>query len=300
MKIEPLYLKKADVIKLQKRDLEIGRGNDGIVYKTGISNSDELYKLYFRKSKIGSEPCYLELVDEKDAVDNIYKAIDRQSYVKRTKLQKRPIYINNRFRGVVIHYHKRQIPIYFLKSCPLKIQIVVLKELLVSIEELLDNFIYPRDLALQPYTDYRTSNVLLSFSRKLTPNIIDIDGRSVIYTDDYNEDFYYTALNSYKNLVMQILFDIDIMKFSGSYENGSIFFNPTAYKDYYRSNLFVTYDTFSGDLYIPSYLINEVDIEKLLVSGSEYGLKEKEVNLLNEIVFAIYKELNKPKKRVLK
>lgn len=212
MKIEPLYLKKANVINLQKRDLEIGRGNDGIVYKTGISNSDELYKLYFRKSKIGSEPCYLELVDEKDAVDNIYKAIDRQSYVKRTKLQKRPIYINNRFRGVVIHYHKKQIPIYFLKSCPLKIQIVVLKELLVSIEELLDNFIYPRDLALQPYTDYRTSNVLLSFSRKLTPNIIDIDGRSAIYTDDYNEDFYYTALNSYKNLVMQILFDIDIMK----------------------------------------------------------------------------------------
>ena len=115
MKIEPLYLKKADVINLQKRDLEIGRGNDGIVYKTGISNSDELYKLYFRKSKIGSEPCYLELVDEKDAVDNIYKAIDRQSYVKKTKIQKRPIYINNRFRGVVIHYHKRQIPIYFLK-----------------------------------------------------------------------------------------------------------------------------------------------------------------------------------------
>ena len=76
----------------------------------------------------------------------------------------------------------------------------------------MDNFIYPRDLALQPYTDYRTSNVLLSFSRKLTPNIIDIDGRSAIYTDDYNEDFYYTALNSYKNLVMQILFDIDIMK----------------------------------------------------------------------------------------
>ena len=108
MKIEPLYLKKADVINLQKRDLEIGRGNDGIVYKTGISNSDELYKLYFRKSKIGSEPCYLELVDEKDAVDNIYKAIDRQSYVKRTKLQKRPIYINNRFRGVVIHYHKKK------------------------------------------------------------------------------------------------------------------------------------------------------------------------------------------------
>ncbi len=123
-----------------------------------------------------------------------------------------------------------------------------------------------------------------------------------IYTfDNFNQiEVQQVNQESKWNATVIVRSDIDIMKFSGSYENGSIFFNPTAYKDYYRSNLFVTYDTFSGDLYIPSYLINEVDIEKLLVSGSEYGLKEKEVNLLNEIVFAIYKELNKPKKRVLK
>ncbi len=102
------------------------------------------------------------------------------------------------------------------------------------------------------------------------------------------------------NAAIIVRSDIDIIKLTSPYENGSVFFMPSAYKEYYRTKLFVTYDTFKDELCIPSYLAEEKSIEDLLMYGEECGLTEKEVKKLNEIVFALYKEQRKDKKRVLK
>lgn len=238
MKINPLYLKEEDLKNLK----EIGRGTDGIVYKPKNSKN-ELYKIYYNKVENKNKPTILEAVDSNGVrihnpehkfttvakqkkyqtkyidqegvkiygIGAVEKAIERQENIKRTQLQKRPIYIDGHFHGTVLYHHKRQMPFYLLKSFPKKTQTRVLKELLQSEEELLDNYIYHIDLGLQPRTNYKTANVLLSCFG-LHPNIIDIDGKSAIYTEGYNENLYYQSLGSYKTLVAQILFDIDLLK----------------------------------------------------------------------------------------
>lgn len=244
MRTEPLYLTEKDIELLKYRNLEIGRGSDGIVYKTGnYHTKNDLYKIYYSTSeaiKRAHNPGILDkngvrVIKNKEQLRNIYgnlsiktnyideegvringinavnQAIERQKYIQRTKLQKRPIYIDNHFGGTVLHYHKKQLPMYILKSLSKKTQIKVLKELLLAVEELVNNYVYHIDLGFQPKTNYKKANVLISCTPSLHPNIIDIDGKSAIYTENYNEYYYYKSLATYKNLVMQILFDIDII-----------------------------------------------------------------------------------------
>lgn len=246
MEIKPLHLTKEDIDKLKRRHLELGRGTDGIVYKTGnIKTRNILYKIYLRSyehllpnygaqqsldengvkiiknkeqlrniyDKTRFQTCYIDSEGVKiNGVDAIYKAIERQKYVTRTKLQQQPIYIDNHFGGTVLYYHRNQLPMYLLKSFPRKTQIKVLQELLLSVEELLENNIYHIDLGLQAHTNYKKANVLISRSPNPHPNIIDIDGKSAIYTETFNQQAYQQSLRTYKNLMVQILFDIDPAK----------------------------------------------------------------------------------------
>lgn len=242
MHVSPLYLTKEDVKSLEKRHLEIGRGTDGIVYKTGNKKtSNILYKIYYHSPILLEDPKYQKIFDNdgvniadnrqflnnKDVssfhtsyynqdgvrdfgIEAIYKAIERQQYIKRTQLQKQPIFINGRFGGTVLHYHKRHIAIHNLNMYPTTIQIRVLKELLLAVEELLKNYIYHIDLSLKPERNYKEANVLISLGLNPHPAIIDIDGKSAIYTETENKYYYYKSLLSFKALIMGILFEIDI------------------------------------------------------------------------------------------
>ena len=50
--IEPLYLTTADIKLLEEKKLELGHGTDGIVFKTGQSETkDILYKIYYNHPK---------------------------------------------------------------------------------------------------------------------------------------------------------------------------------------------------------------------------------------------------------
>lgn len=247
MNIEPLHLTEKDIKVLDYCNLELGRGTDGIVYTTGsYRNRNDLYKIYFHDSDTIKRINNSELLDKNgvkiirdrqqlknicnnhndtrfktnyidnegvriNGIDAINMAIERQKYIQRTRLQKRPILVDDHFRGTVLHYHKRQMPLYILKSFPRKIQIKVLKELLLAVWELLDNYVYHIDLGFQSKNDLKKANVLISCKPNLQPNIIDIDGKSAIYTEEYNEYYYYKSLGTYKNLMLQILFDIDII-----------------------------------------------------------------------------------------
>lgn len=243
--IEPLHLTTKDIEELGKRKLELGRGTDGIVYKTGsLKDRNSLYKIYYHPNFIINDPEYKIELDSngvniadnrhlykklvykyyigsnyynKDGVklygiDTVYKAIERQQFIKRTKLQKRPIIVDGRFAGTVLHYHRFHLPIHLLRLYPPATQIKVLKELLLAVEELITNFIYPIDLCLKPTESIQDSNVLISFGPNPKPAIIDLDGKSAIYTETYNEEYFYKALTSFKTLVTEILLNIDIEK----------------------------------------------------------------------------------------
>lgn len=245
MNIEPLQLTKRDIELLKSRKLELGRGTDGIIYKTGNRHDrDSLYKIYHKSYSVTNTNSNIGHMDKEgvkviddisllknitnysryktqyineegtrvNGINSVYKAIERQKYIQRTKLQKRPIYIDGNFGGTVLHYHKKQLPIGILKLFPLNIQLKVLRELLISEEELLDNYIYHVDLSLKTDQQYKKANVLLSCYPFLYPNIIDIDGKSAVYTESYNSTYYQKSLRTYKNLVTEILFDIDSEK----------------------------------------------------------------------------------------
>lgn len=84
----------------------------------------------------------------------------------------------------------------------------MLKELLLSVQELLDHNIYHIDLGIKPEC-IKNTNVFLSLFPKVKPEIIDIDGKSAVYTEQKNSKYYEKSLKSYKNLMTYLLFDID-------------------------------------------------------------------------------------------
>lgn len=237
---EPLYLTPNE-IKAMK---EIGRGTDGIVYKSHrLQDRNRLYKIYHNPSTLAENPLYKKEYDDAgvnvadnralyrkntysqyhttyynndgvkiNGVEAVYKAIERQKYISRTKLQKRPIYIGKTFSGTVLHYHKNAIAIHNLIFFPISVQIRVLKELLLSVKELLENYIYPIDLSLKPEKNYKEANVLLTLLPFPQPAIIDLDGKSAIYTESEVIKYYQQSLLSLKTLITEILFGIDIEK----------------------------------------------------------------------------------------
>lgn len=240
MAINPLYLTEKDLQMMK----EIGRGTDGIVYKSPhIQNRNILFKIYHHPPALAENPSYKKVYDEAgvniadnralyrqnnysryhttyynsdgvkiNGVEAVYKAIERQQYITRTKLQKRPIYIGKNFRGTVLHYHKRAIAIHNLIFFPISVQIKVLKELLLAVKELLENYIYHIDLSLKPEKNYKEANVLLTLNPFPRPAIIDIDGKSAIYTESKVIQYQQQSLLSLKALITEILFGIDIEK----------------------------------------------------------------------------------------
>lgn len=241
-KIDPLYLTKKDIEFLENKKHEIGRGTDGIVYRSpNPQEKDILLKIYLKSFEQLNHPNYKKIYDNEgvniadnkeyfrkiknsnrykiayynkegvklNGVGAVYKAIERQPYIKKTHLQKRPIFIDGSFSGTILHYHRHHTAICNLKLFPKNVQINVLKKLVVAVKELLDNYIYHIDLGLKPETNFREANVLISLSLNPEPAIIDIDGKSAVYTESYNEIYYKRSLKSLKDLIVGILFEIE-------------------------------------------------------------------------------------------
>jgi len=101
--------------------------------------------------------------------------------------------------------------IYALSLLPINKRKEVLKELLIKIQELLDNNIYLVTLAQKnlifPLLK-NDSNILLSY--RLEPLIIDLDGISAIYTEEYKETYYKETLVSLSKLIFEILLGQDL------------------------------------------------------------------------------------------
>lgn len=228
-----------------KKLKQIGSGSDGKVFKYNndivlkfyrenlfkIKEYERLMqkedKTYNKDKKIKWKDInklhYYIIEDEKirirsnEAIDRIVK---RQENLKRNNLPKGPVYFNNKFAGC---YYKKLsgIQIHKLTGLPIKHKYKLIKSLLLDIEELINNNIYHIDLANsylhESYLDDEEgksilstghSHILINPFGKLT-NIIDLDGKSTIYTENYSFEYEQMCLVSLCTLLIEFLFAID-------------------------------------------------------------------------------------------
>ena len=244
--METIYMSNEDL----KRMKMINEGTDGVIYKPQIKEfngfffkiykkesvalrdaqyrADNSYKVeyddegvniadnraFFKKRSYHIGYQGANYYDEDNvklrAEDAISKAIQKQTQVRLTSLPTACIFIDGRFRGVVIKEHKHTIPIQNIAILPFKEKMRVLRELLDELDELYKNYIYHIDLSVKPITKFREANVLVNISLHPHPVIIDVDGKSAVYTERENLYYYHESVKSYMSLVKQILFDIDV------------------------------------------------------------------------------------------
>ena len=241
-RLEPIYLKRESFDMLKK--YEIGHGTDGGVYRVG---DGQLIKIYHKRIKTIDE---LEITDDSDmkfynkdtivhkfdkepityfrysdedikirSKDAIFRAIERQESITRTHLPKNVVYINGHFAGCVLQYIKG-IQIHKLHFLPLSKRKQIMKEVLISVKELLDNYIYHVDLSNSPYskklfinnegvTEHLGHSHVLVNPFTLKPNIIDLDGKSTVYMEHYSSDYEELCMYNLSVLLIEFLLGLN-------------------------------------------------------------------------------------------
>ena len=236
-----LDLTEEDFRKIQRH--EIGHGTDGVVYKY---HRGYLIKVYRQNIE---EPSVLEKTKEydrenppkfaleksnltfyfksKDDVDRIRvnkeKAMEyiheKQLKVVKTHLPKKLVYVDGKFVGVLLKKVKG-IQIHKLTGAPFKIRKKIALEVIEAVKELLENNIYHEDLGNSPFSEspspehgiynpsYGHSHVLLNpFTMKI--NVIDLEGKSTIYTNYIDKAEEEISLTNLTTLLFEFLFQVD-------------------------------------------------------------------------------------------
>ncbi len=236
-----LDLTEEEFRKIQRH--EIGHGTDGVVYKY---HRGYLIKVYRQNIE---EPSILEKTKEydrenppkfaleksnltfyfksKDDVDRIRvnkeKAMEyireKQLKVVKTHLPKKLVYVDGKFVGVLLKKVKG-IQIHKLTGAPFKIRKKIALEVIEAVKELLENNIYHEDLGNSPFSEspspehgiynpsYGHSHVLLNpFTMKI--NVIDLEGKSTIYTNYIDKAEEEISLTNLTTLLFEFLFQVD-------------------------------------------------------------------------------------------
>ena len=231
--MEAIYLNKDDIKNLKK----VGKGTEGEVYK---KDRNTLYKIYTRplnsedsinyinnnnldefgvrindkSTKVYNNfepyPYYLDDNGIKKVYDEnvIFEAIKRQKNVFMSDLPKAPIYVDGKFDGCVIKKHNFSTDLHNTSFLPIRKKLQILKELLEKVKELTDNYIYTVDLANYKRDNISHSNILVNIFNFNT-NIIDLDGKSTVYSKDFNYNLYKKCYICYSSLVMKYLYEYD-------------------------------------------------------------------------------------------
>lgn len=257
--MEPIYLSEKEIEKLQRK--KIGSGSEAHVYK---ASNEILYKIYhndlsrkitsghFDESLIKKYPSddsdvkvvgnlkdvragkhidrFASYYDEEGVKlydkNAIIKAIQRQPNIEYTSLPKTPIYRLEDYKllGCALKYHKNHTDLHNLSFLPRSTKIKIMKKILRNLQELLKENIYHIDLANKKVSSDSHSNILVSFN--LEPQIIDVDGRSAIYTENpsnelteeakkqletRNQNLLATTYASLSALILDFLYDEDIV-----------------------------------------------------------------------------------------
>lgn len=116
------------------------------------------------------------------------------------------------------------IQIHKLSGMPLKYKKIIIKEVIESVEELLKNYIYHVDLANSPNAqslrvnsrgeieNVGHSHVLVN-PFNLKTNIIDLDGKSTIYTERKREDYERKSMYGLCILILEFLLNVDFKEY---------------------------------------------------------------------------------------
>ncbi|MEE3342803.1 MAG: hypothetical protein VZS44_01785 [Bacilli bacterium] len=240
-----INITKEEVRKLR----ELGNGTEGRVFKYN-NNLIKIYRMQLRNIFKGDNKYnkYIKIYD-KDTIkidndfeyfsyfinngdedlrirhkDGLKMAIDRQKTIKRSSLPMDMVYIDGIFAGCLLK-KLNGIQIHKLIGMPNKYKRKIVKNLLLDIEELLDNYIYHIDIANSPYSVgiFTNDNGVISAKRghshvlinpvSLKTNIIDLDGKSTTYMERYNYYLEQKCLMNLTRLIVEFLFKIDTDEF---------------------------------------------------------------------------------------
>ena len=154
----------------------------------------------------------------------ITAAIRRQKNIKRTQLPIASVYYNHRFIGCVIK-KLHGIGIHKLMWLPMGAKIKIINSVIDDLEELMNNHVYHRDLSNSPYAGvgyinedgehvYETghSHVLVN-PLTLKTNIIDLDGKSTIYTERDNNALKEQCIRELLVLLFEYVFAIKLIDY---------------------------------------------------------------------------------------
>ncbi len=247
--ISPIYLTDKDLDILKKYEIGHGTDGSvyRVPKKLLQSNKGILFKLYHNRTPIYNDSSvidedgvkvynkatmkvvdYIEpisyFVDTEEirlrSKDAIYKAIERQKYISLTDLPKQPLYLNGHFQGCGLK-EQHGTPIHYLSSLPMKKKLKIWKNITMKTQELVDHYIYPTELDNSPFTKtvYRNefgeeevrfghSHILVTHS--LNPSLIDLDGKSTIYTEHFSDKYYTKMIRAYNTLLIEFLFTIPL------------------------------------------------------------------------------------------
>lgn len=254
-----IYLSHCDLEKYKRH--ELGHGTDGTVYR--FSNS-ELLKLYHRKiDKISSlvnasQTEDIKIYDPKNikhdnynepltyfsyngedirlrTKDAIFLAIERQKNIQHTALPQNVAYVDNHFAGCILKTIKG-VQIHKLMGLPLSLRIKIIEQIITATTELLDNNIYHIDLANSPYSrtvHERNGKLIHEFGHShilvnpftLNAQIIDLEGKSTIYTERFNEEYYHDSLVGLTTLIIEFLLKINYDDYEEELESLEYFLN---------------------------------------------------------------------------
>lgn len=233
---------------------KIGAGKDGTVYsyKNGllikvyhqlienfqncnpeIDNQDQDMKFYQKGTSFPIQNTkvflhYETISNDKTEILNVYPreaiklAIQKQPYVS-TSLPLGNFYLQNQFAGSVL---KKQYGIQIHKLTgllSLKQRKIITLKIVNLIAELLKQNIYHCDLANSPFEinpqtgEYGHSHILIRL-KGLTPQLIDLDGTSTLYTDFFDEDAYRDCIWGLNHLIMDFLLQMNTENFRFDYE----------------------------------------------------------------------------------
>ena len=233
-----INLTRAQFNDLIVKGKKIGQGTDGVCYRQG----KKVYKIYHTSHKVnlvapivldssgvrvpnkedfktmktsyGSIIQYVTEDETRLSTENgLLKAIELGNSIKGTNLPSDIIYINGVARGCVYPYYKHVSSIHKSYRRSLKTRLKICMSLYEKVKELVDNNIYPIDLAQKSRErlfDKRKCNVFLSFRNE--PIIIDLDGKSALYTETHNKTFEEKTCHSLMTLMLEIITREDLQE----------------------------------------------------------------------------------------
>lgn len=247
-------LTNEEFVKLIEKNKKVGEGTEGYVIKKG----KEVYKIYKDTKEYTVFPKTASTQVDQDGVrlydkseysnkqgvtrDNrlikytdsdetklssseaLERVVERGTKVTGSRLPSKIILVDGIVRGCVYPYYGFCTSIYNSMRHSFKSRINTCKKLIEKVKELIANNVYPVDLCQKnvanPY-DKNFSNVFLNI--KGEPIIIDLDGKSTLYTELYNPNYERLSCVTLSTLILEIMCRADLQAMVAEEDMDSVY-----------------------------------------------------------------------------